>query len=34
VVLVDAHVRIACLDAESWKPHPMPEFLFQEIAKP
>ena len=34
VVLVDAHVRIACLDAKSWKPHPMPEFLFQEIAKP
>jgi len=33
-LLVDAHVRIACLDAERWKPCPMPEFLFQEIAKP
>ncbi|MEP6882254.1 MAG: tol-pal system-associated acyl-CoA thioesterase [Dokdonella sp.] len=33
-VLVSANVRIACLDAERWKPHPMPEFLLQEISKP
>ncbi len=33
-VLVSAKVRIACLDAERWKPHPMPEFLLQEISKP
>ena len=33
-VMVSANVRIACLDAERWKPHPMPEFLLQEISKP
>ena len=32
--LVDARVRIACVDAERWKPRPIPEFLFQEIANP
>ena len=30
--LVDAHVRVACLDAERWRPRPIPEFLLQEIA--
>ena len=33
-LLVSAEVRIACLDGERWKPHPMPEFLLQEISKP
>lgn len=32
--LVDATVRIACLDAEGWRPRSIPEFLLQEIAKP
>ena len=32
--LVDADVRIACLDALRWRPRPIPEFLLQEIAKP
>jgi acyl-CoA thioester hydrolase len=32
--LVEARVRIACLDAERWRPRPIPEFLLQEIAKP
>lgn len=32
--LVDATVRIACLDAQRWRPCPIPEFLLQEIAKP
>jgi acyl-CoA thioester hydrolase len=32
--LVDARVRIACLDAVRWRPRPIPEFLLQEIAKP
>ena len=32
--LVDARVRIACVDADRWKPRPIPEFLFQEIANP
>ena len=31
--LVSANVRIACIDAERWKPHPIPDFLLQEIAK-
>ena len=34
ILLVSANVRIACIDAESWKPHPMPEFLLQEITQP
>lgn len=33
-LLVDARVRIACLDAHRWRPRPIPEFLLQEIAKP
>ena len=33
-LLVSAEVRIACVDGERWKPHPMPEFLLQEISKP
>lgn len=33
-LLVSANVRIACIDAERWKPHPMPEFLLQEITHP
>lgn len=33
-VLVDARVRIACVDAERWRPRPIPEFLLQEISKP
>ena len=32
--LVDADVRIACLDALRWRPRSIPEFLLQEIAKP
>lgn len=32
--LVVAQVRVACLDAERWKPCPIPSFLLQEIAKP
>lgn len=32
--LVDATVRIACLDAKGWRPRSIPEFLLQEIAKP
>ena len=32
--LVEARVRIACLDAARWRPRPIPEFLLQEIAKP
>jgi acyl-CoA thioester hydrolase len=31
--LVDASVRIACLDAKRWRPTPIPEFLLQEIVK-
>lgn len=34
VPLVDARVRIACLDADRWRPRPIPEFLLQEIARP
>jgi acyl-CoA thioester hydrolase len=33
-LLVDARVRIACLDAQRWRPRTIPEFLLQEIAKP
>ena len=33
VHLVDARVRIACLDQRRWRPHPIPEFLLQEIVK-
>lgn len=32
--LVNATVRIACLDVQRWRPCPIPEFLLQEIAKP
>lgn len=32
-VLVDARVRIACLDASHWRPRPIPEFLLEEIAR-
>ena len=31
--LVDARVRIACLEVERWRPIPIPEFLLQEIAQ-
>ncbi len=31
--LVDARVRIACLDAERWRPRPIPDNLLVEIAK-
>ena len=31
--LVDARVRIACVDQRRWRPHPIPEFLLQEIVK-
>ena len=31
--LVDARVRIACLDASRWRPRPIPEFLLEEIAR-
>ncbi|HET9032043.1 MAG TPA: tol-pal system-associated acyl-CoA thioesterase [Dokdonella sp.] len=34
ILLVSANVRIACIDAERWKPHSMPEFLLQEISRP
>ncbi len=34
LLLVSANVRIACIDAERWTPHPMPEFLLQEINQP
>lgn len=33
VLLVDARVRIACLDVQRWRPRSIPEFLLQEIAK-
>ncbi len=33
VQLVDARVRIACLDVQRWRPRSIPEFLLQEIAK-
>ena len=33
-VLVNARVRIACLDAALWRPRPIPQFLLQEISKP
>ena len=32
--LVEARVRVACLDALRWRPRAIPEFLLQEIAKP
>ncbi|MGB0132939.1 tol-pal system-associated acyl-CoA thioesterase [Dokdonella sp.] len=32
-VLVDARVRIACVDHDRWRPCAIPEFLLQEIAK-
>jgi len=32
-VLVDAHVRIACLDAARFRPRPIPQHLLQEIMK-
>lgn len=32
-VLVEASVRIACLDCSRWKPCSIPEFLLQEIKK-
>jgi acyl-CoA thioester hydrolase len=32
-LLVSARVRIACLDQRRWRPHPIPEFLLQEILK-
>ncbi len=31
--LVDAEVRIACLDAIRWRPRAIPEFLLEEIAR-
>lgn len=31
--LVDAQVRIACLDALRWRPRAIPEFLLEEIAR-
>jgi len=31
--LVEARVRIACLDAERFRPRPIPDHLLQEIAK-
>ncbi|HNR92901.1 MAG TPA: tol-pal system-associated acyl-CoA thioesterase [Dokdonella sp.] len=34
ISLVDARVRIACLDAERWRPRPIPESLLQEIVRP
>ncbi len=34
VSLVDARVRIACLDAARWRPRPIPESLLQEIVRP
>lgn len=33
-VLVDARVRIACVEPERWRPCAIPEFLLQEISKP
>ena len=32
-VLVEASVRIACLDCQRWKPCSIPDFLLQEIQK-
>ena len=32
--LVEARVRLACLDAGRFRPRPIPEHLLQEIAKP
>ncbi len=32
-VLVEARVRIACVDANRFKPVPIPDHLFQEMAK-
>jgi acyl-CoA thioester hydrolase len=31
--LVEARVRIACLDAARFRPRPIPDYLLQEIAK-
>lgn len=31
--LVDARVRIACVEPDSWRPCAIPEFLLQEISK-
>ncbi len=31
--LVEARVRIACIDASRFRPRPIPDHLFQEIAK-
>jgi acyl-CoA thioester hydrolase len=31
-LLVEARVRIACLDATAFRPRPIPEFLFEVIA--
>ncbi len=33
-LLVGAQVRMACIDAEQWKPHQMPKFLLREISQP
>lgn len=32
--LVEARVRIACVDAERFKPRPIPHHLLQEISRP
>jgi acyl-CoA thioester hydrolase len=32
--LVEARVRVACLDAASFRPRPIPEHLLDVIAKP
>ena len=32
-VLVQARVRIACIDARRFRPRPIPDHLFQEMAK-
>lgn len=32
-VLVDARVRIACVEPQRWRPCAIPEFLLQEISK-
>lgn len=31
-LLVEATVRVACLSADTWRPHPIPDFLLSEIA--
>lgn len=33
-LLVEARVRIACLDAASFRPRPIPKNILEEIAKP